>query len=175
MPLLRFSTHNSSPAKPGVLITNNWRQRRLGFTLVELLIAISIIAIISSVGYVNFNSAQEKSRDSARKTDLKAIKTALVSYYQDNEVYPGNFGTDYLSNSSSWIPGLTPSYIQKLPTDQKAENYYLYKISNASGKDFELWAQLDKTNDQEAYNQPNAICKATPPAANLNYCLEAPQ
>lgn len=167
MPKL-VGTHYSLP-------TTYWRLWRRGFTLVELLVVISIISIISAIGYVNFRGAQDTGRDARRKSDLKAISSALVSYYQDNDVYPGNFGTDYLSDSPSWIPGLTPSYIQKLPTDQKVGNSYLYKLSDASRKDFELWANLDNPNDKEALGQPNATCNLSPPAGGYNYCLEDPQ
>src|SRR3990167_2228245 len=98
-----------------------------GFTLVELLIAISVVSIVSSLAYANFNSAQDSARDSRRKQDLKAIKTALVSYYQDYQAYPPpcnpspcTSGAQFLSDGGgTWIPGLTPTYIKSLPKDPK--------------------------------------------------------
>ena len=59
-----------------------------GFTLIELLVVMTIIGVVSGLGYVNFDNAQDKARDARRKEDLKAIKTALVSYYQDHDAYP---------------------------------------------------------------------------------------
>src|SRR3989344_2272363 len=59
-----------------------------GFTLIELLVVMTIIGVLSGLGYVNFDNAQDKARDARRKEDLKAIKTALVSYYQDHDAYP---------------------------------------------------------------------------------------
>ncbi|MEK9146692.1 MAG: hypothetical protein AAB639_00670, partial [Patescibacteria group bacterium] len=91
------------------------------------------------------------------------------------DVYPGNVGTDYISSSPDWIPNLTPNYIQKLPVEAKSASFYLYKVVGLSKKDFELWAQLDKTNDQEAIGQPNSTCNLTPPSAVYNYCLQSPK
>src|SRR3989338_4718051 len=104
------------------LISYHFRVKH-GFTLVELLIAISVVSIVSSLAYANFNSAQ----DSGRKQDLKAIKTALVSYYQDYQAYPPpcnpspcTSGAQFLSDGGgTWIPGLTPTYIKSLPKDPK--------------------------------------------------------
>src|SRR3990170_8128022 len=101
------------------LLTINRKAR--GFTMIELLVAITIIGIISTIGYVNFDNARDKGRDAKRKQDLAAIRTALTSYYQDHDGYPAdaaNPGVDEFISSSSddpWIPDLTSNYIQKLP------------------------------------------------------------
>ena len=100
-----------------------WRQ---GFTLIELLVVMTIIGVVSGLGYVNFDNAQDKARDARRKEDLKAIKTALVSYYQDHDEYPPSCtpspctdSAQYVSdNTGAWFPELAP-YIQKLPKDPR--------------------------------------------------------
>ena len=90
--------------------------------MIELLVAITIIGIISTIGYVNFDNARDKGRDAKRKQDLAAIRTALTSYYQDHDAYPPQAaGTDEFISSSPddpWIPDLEP-YIQKLPKDPR--------------------------------------------------------
>lgn len=171
--------------------TGNWFQVssfqfqvKSGFTLVELLITISVIAIISAIAYVNFNSAQDKARDERRKQDLKAIRTSLVSYYQDFGSYPPPCNpspcTSLVSLTSdtgdNWIADLVPTYIQKLPKDPRQSAAYLY-IVNASRTYFILWAQLDRSNDPQSIGQPQATCSsATPPTgSSFNYCLEPPQ
>lgn len=164
---------------------------KLGFTLIELLIAIGIIGILAGISYVNFNAAHDAARDGRRKEDLKAIKTALVSYYQDRGLYPPTQGVgqkaQYASDSQNtpWIPDLTSNYIGKLPKDPGQANsqtgctgtgkVYCY-IVNSYRTSFVLWAQLDRENDPQVYSQPNAVCKLTPPTGSkLNYCLESPQ
>ena len=55
---------------------NNTPESR-GFTLVELLVAITIIAVLAAVGVVVFGGVQAKARDSRRSQDLTAIANAL--------------------------------------------------------------------------------------------------
>ena len=59
-----------------------------GFTLVELLVVISIIGILSSFAIVSLNSARIKARDALRKGDMAQLRTALNLYYDDNLYYP---------------------------------------------------------------------------------------
>lgn len=59
-----------------------------GFTIVELLIVIVVIAILASITIVAFNGVQARARDSVRMQKLKEIATALERYYNDNGDYP---------------------------------------------------------------------------------------
>lgn len=60
-----------------------------GFTLVEMLVVISIIGILSSFAVVSLNSARQKARDALRKGDMAQLRTALNLYYDDNNYqYP---------------------------------------------------------------------------------------
>ena len=78
-----------------------------GFTLIELMIAISIVAILATIGIISYQKTQSIGRDHRRKQDLKAMQVALELYFQKNGMYPpGSNGscTDaaYQSNASSW-------------------------------------------------------------------------
>jgi len=55
---------------------------------VELLVVISIIAIISAITLPNFMGARDRAKDSARIADMEAIKNALRLYYNDHQSYP---------------------------------------------------------------------------------------
>lgn len=59
-----------------------------GFTLVELLITISIIGILSAIGLVLYSTVLKQSRDSKRQSDLKSIQLALEQYSNDQGFYP---------------------------------------------------------------------------------------
>lgn len=48
-----------------------------GFTLVELMIVIAILAILTTIGIVQYNGISAKARDSARKEDIYTITTTL--------------------------------------------------------------------------------------------------
>lgn len=59
------------------------------FTLIELLIVISIIGVLSTFAVFNFQSAGAKARDAQRKSDLKQYHEALVNYSVKNSgFYP---------------------------------------------------------------------------------------
>lgn len=80
-----------------------------GFTLIELMIAISVIAILSTIGLMVYSNGQRLARDSRRKADLQEIKTALALYHQDFKHYPCTVGgngwqfTPATTSSSFWI------------------------------------------------------------------------
>lgn len=79
-----------------------------GFTLVELLVVISIIAILSVIGITVFSSAQKSGRDAKRRMDLKAIAQALEQYKMVNGAYPYNGGVGWVHSTagSNWMPDL---------------------------------------------------------------------
>ncbi|MBI2029449.1 type II secretion system protein [Candidatus Gottesmanbacteria bacterium] len=52
-----------------------------GFTLLELLVSISIIGVLISLASVSYSTAQKKARDAKRQGDLKTIQNALEQYY----------------------------------------------------------------------------------------------
>ncbi|MBI2644960.1 prepilin-type N-terminal cleavage/methylation domain-containing protein [Candidatus Uhrbacteria bacterium] len=62
--------------------------RHKGFTLVELLVAIGIIGILSSIAVVSVSNVRAKARDAKRIADVKQIQTALESYFNDQNAYP---------------------------------------------------------------------------------------
>lgn len=57
-------------------------ESQLGFTLIELMVAISIVAILSIVGIVVYTNVQKTARDSRRSQDLNSIANALESKKQ---------------------------------------------------------------------------------------------
>lgn len=48
-----------------------------GFTLIELMVVVAIIAVLSVIGITIFTNAQRNSRDARRRADIKAISQAL--------------------------------------------------------------------------------------------------
>lgn len=60
-----------------------------GFTLVELLIVISIISILTTIGVAYYGNIQQGVRNAKRKEDIEAIAKALeVQYNGITNVYP---------------------------------------------------------------------------------------
>ena len=63
-----------------------------GFTLVELLVTISIISVLASVVLTSVNSARAKARDARRIADFKQIQLALELFYDSQGKYPQSPG-----------------------------------------------------------------------------------
>ena len=59
-----------------------------GFTLVELLIVIVVIAILAAISIVAYNGVTNKARDDERASDARSILNAAASYNADNDKWP---------------------------------------------------------------------------------------
>lgn len=80
-----------------------------GFTLIELMIVITVIAILSAIVLFGLGQAQKAARDTQRAQNIKAIQVALQSSYTNNGVYPAASGT--------WIPNMSADYLPNAVTD----------------------------------------------------------
>jgi prepilin-type N-terminal cleavage/methylation domain-containing protein len=137
-----------------------------GFTLIELIVVMAIIALLLLVGGTSYSSSLKRARDARRKSDLKQIQIALELYKSQNGSYPQLDWVNSKSASSPWITGVDTNYIKKLPLDpsnilaggvapDQAGNYiYGYRswgdCSLLAGDYYILAARLEITNDPEA-------------------------
>jgi general secretion pathway protein G len=131
-----------------------------GFTLLELLIVIVIIGILAVLIIPNLASGPARARDAQRKSDLRNIKTALETYYNDNNSYPTAGGASCVPSASSCLgtvlsTGTTP-YMKVVPNDPKAptQNYAYIPTpaSCAAGActSYTLTATLENAHDSQA-------------------------
>lgn len=98
-----------------------WVQTNKGFTIVELLIVVVVIAILAAITIVAFSGIQTRARDSARDTAARSIRQALEHYKTDNnELYPacGTINTGF--NSTCLAAHLVPKYMASIPRDPTA-------------------------------------------------------
>lgn len=106
------------------------------FTLVELLVVITIIAILSAVAYVAVGGQTVKARNSRRAQDLSTIQSALEIYAIENDSkYPDN------------LPLLSPKYMPKMAIDPSGDNY-VYGVSG-NNKKYQVAATIE--NDDDTY------------------------
>ncbi|MBN2326851.1 MAG: prepilin-type N-terminal cleavage/methylation domain-containing protein, partial [Candidatus Omnitrophica bacterium] len=62
-------------------------KRLKGFTLIELLIVVAIIGILAAIAVPNFLNAQVRAKVSRAQSEMKGLKTALESFFIDNNQY----------------------------------------------------------------------------------------
>ncbi len=103
-----------------------------GFTFVELLVTISIVAVLTAIGMVSYSSTSVKSRDTRRKADIESIRSALELYRTDVGNYPvltadGNG----CINSTQIVNGATV-YLSPVPADPKNGASYCYKYTRTA-------------------------------------------
>ncbi len=70
------------------------KKHRRGFTLVELLVVMTIIGLLSSIATVSFTSSRMRARNARRLADMDAFRTAMELFYGDNGGYPGDLSPD---------------------------------------------------------------------------------
>ncbi len=114
----------------------SWEKFKNGFTLVELITVISIIAIIMTVAIFSFNNTREDSRNNKRVLDIKQIQLALEKYYSDNGSYPNEliFGQALVNdNGKTYMKNLPTNPMPRNDGDCPDEEYqYEYNISTNS-------------------------------------------
>lgn len=129
-----------------------------GFTLVELLVVISIASLLASIVLNSLKGVRVKARDARRMTDLKEIQKALTLYYHDYGAYPGMSVSTGEGANWGQLGATLASYISLLPKDplNSGDNvftyypdsyYYTYICTSGGCQDYDLIAQFeDKTN-----------------------------
>jgi len=76
-----------------------------GFTLIELIVVVSIIGILAAIAIVNVKNAHRKAQETALRDDLTQMRKAIDNFYADKQRYPHDLNE------------LVPDYLRKIPAD----------------------------------------------------------
>lgn len=127
--------------------------KQFGFTLVEILVVISIIGLLASLTLVSFTGTQKSARDTQRKSDLKQYATTLETFAnENNSLYPEHSTTVSAKDILCDDLGITTCPEDPKNSADPAYSYNYQSDGTASTGDpaatkFILWAKVEKTTD----------------------------
>lgn len=142
--------------------------QRPGFTLIELVVVISILAILSGVLVPRVKDHLQATRDARRLADVKTIRNAIEQYYWDKGEYPpsdsnSSYGGWDVSHDGDFISALVVAgYLEEPPVDpinDATYHYRYYVYGNGSygcggeGKFYVLGIRNFETPDFAARNK----------------------
>lgn len=138
-----------------------------GFTLVELLVVISILAILATVGAIQYIGLNAKARDSARRADLYAITTALEVYKTPemyNSLQPGQFSsfqwTDPKGDSYCIASGMPSDPVDTSSWGNTCPAGFTAVAPGVPSGSFTSWKVCTFLENPESGN-PNVFCRSS--------------
>ncbi len=120
--------------------------KRTGFTLVELLVTTTIMALLTVAGLVSYNAVRMKARDAKRVADVRTIRNAIELYFEQHAEYPASpplgieLGTEnaaVISDAGITANGLSSGniYLQGVPFNVLPGGVpYLYHSRRQDGR-----------------------------------------
>lgn len=136
-------------------------KKNKGFTLVELMVVISIIAILTGIITTNLTKSRSKARDAKRVSDVSQLQLALELVFDRCNKYPlsyfppGNSQYPTIKTDTVCTKNGTPininTFITVVPSNQPIDsgdvNYYRYAASPPNQTDYRLGTRLENTNE----------------------------
>lgn len=123
-----------------------------GFTLLEMLVVIGIIAILVSLGFASYSTVQKKARDAKRQGDLKSAQQILEQCYSVNSFqYPIIAGSPGTITATCPAPNTSITFTLTDPIDSGT---YRYTVTSTTTTDYTITADIESsTTDFSVTNQ----------------------
>ena len=122
-------------------------KQKYAFTLVELIVVITILAILWTIAFISLQWYSVSSRDSVRISDMSSMKTSLELFHLDAGKYPET--TNWTQITYSWTLNAWKQWVfwddtfsnvenlDQVPTDPLTDKNYVYSITN-NKQEYEL-------------------------------------
>ena len=100
------------------------KKRREGFTLVEMVVVVTILGVLSGLGFTKFEGVQAKAKENADYIAASNLATAANLYLNDNYEPDGELKKDKLEGSN---------YLTSMPKPQSVPNASEFTIYISNG------------------------------------------
>jgi len=108
------------------------RRSTAGFTLIELMVVVIIIAALAGMVLPRVLPASDEARSNIARGDIANIAVALKLYRLHNDAFP---------TTEQGLDALVPRYLEKTPRDPWKEKYrYRYGSGTRSASGFDIWS-----------------------------------
>ena len=124
----------------------------LGFTLIELMITVVIVAILAAIALPSYQNYIKRTNIKAAQTDLVALSLVFENYYQRNLSYPNQdyANTSALSAFSRWSASKTDIFEFSSKKVDGGKGYELYATANKSSNLANCELKITNTNQRTA-------------------------
>jgi prepilin-type N-terminal cleavage/methylation domain-containing protein len=136
-----------------------------GFTLIEVIVVIGIMATLTVIAYTSFDSAKAINRDQQKVSDIGVIQLSLELFFNQNRQYPME------------LVDLVPQYLPSLPippsqaSDPDYQYNYVPLTHDSSGNvctSYQLWTSFETSN--VVLSGKKGFDSTSLPNAGLNIC-----
>lgn len=110
-----------------------------GFTLIEIMVVMAIIALLAAIVMGALSNARKKARDAVRITNARQFRDGIMAYFTDTGHYPpqdtpivggvGSGGYSY-SNDPTFISALTAKNYMSIQPAGITDGFYYWYLNN---------------------------------------------
>ena len=161
----------------------NFAKQHSGFTLVEIMIVVAIIALLAAIAIPNVLRGRATANEAAATGNIRALVSSLEMYRSSNNQYPTAWQADMYTNATpAYGP---PSFNLNLATAQVVQGYNYIYVQGATVQNYTLdaWPSattngtrafyVDDTGVVRHCRCPGTGCSATQNAAAGSVTLDA--
>ncbi|GEM_PF-658361 len=112
--------------------------KRRGFTLMELMIVVTVLGILAAILIPSFRGVTSEAKNAAAKADLRNLKVAVILYQAKYNVLPDDSSVDKFEEC---LQNYSPRVVDRVPADpwSSAGAKYQYDVA-ADNQTYAIWS-----------------------------------